>query len=74
MSNMSTISETPLTAEQIAENRANALAASHPESWVWDEAAVSFVPPVPWPTDGLPRIWDEATKSFILFPGFPIAN
>jgi len=59
------------TPEQIAECRANALAASHPASWVWDEAAVSFVPPIPWPTDGLPKLWDEATLSFVPFPDFP---
>jgi len=71
MVNISTIFETPPTPEQIAENRANALSANHPPSWVWDEAAVSFVPPVAWPTDGLPKLWDEASQSFIPFPGFP---
>jgi hypothetical protein len=60
-----------LTAEQIAENRTNALNAEHPASWVWDESVVSFVPPIPLPTDGKPYLWDEASKSFIPFPGFP---
>ena len=71
MSNISTISYTPPTPEQIAQARANALSASHPASWVWDEAAVSFVPPIPLPTDGLPKLWDEDSQSFIPFPGFP---
>jgi hypothetical protein len=63
--------QTEPTAEQIAEARAAALNAQHPESWVWDESAVSFVPPIPLPTDGKPYLWDEASKSFIPFPGFP---
>ena len=74
MSIIPEISNNPPTPEQIAEARANALAASHPASWVWNETAVSFVPPVAWPTDGLPKLWDEASQSFIPFPGFPIAN
>jgi len=68
---MTTSSYNPPTPEQIAEARANALAASHPASWVWNEDAVSFVPPIPLPTDGLPKLWDEASQSFIPFPGFP---
>ena len=72
--NMPNFLDTPPTPEQIAEARANALAASHPASWVWDETAVSFVPPVPWPTDGLPKLWDEAYQLFIPFPGFPITS
>jgi len=63
--------QTEPTAEQIAENRTAALNAEHPASWVWDESAVSFVPPIPLPTDGKPYLWDEATRSFIPFPGFP---
>lgn len=63
--------QTEPTAEQIAEARTAALNAQHPESWVWDESAVSFVPPIPLPTDGKPYLWDEASKSFIPFPGFP---
>ena len=74
MPDISEISNTPPTPEQIAEARANALAASHPASWVWNEAAASFVPPVAWPTDGLPKLWDEASQSFIPFPGFPISS
>lgn len=64
--------QTTPTPEQIAENRTSALNAEHPASWVWDENAVSFVPPVPLPTNGKPHLWDEASKSFIPFPGFPI--
>ena len=74
MSIIPEISNKPPTPEQIAEARANALAASHPASWVWNETAVSFVPPVAWPTDGLPKLWDEASQSFIPFPGFPISS
>jgi len=68
---MTTSSYNLPTPEQIAEARENALNASHPASWVWDEIAVSFVPPIPLPTDGLPKLWDEASQSFIPFPGFP---
>jgi hypothetical protein len=62
----------PLTPEQIAENRQNALNANHYPSWVWDEAAVSYVPPIPYPTDGNPCLWDEDTLSWTPFPDYPV--
>jgi hypothetical protein len=68
---MTTSSYNAPNPEQIAEARENALNASHPASWVWNEDAVSFVPPVPLPTDGLPKLWDEDSQSFVPFPGFP---
>jgi hypothetical protein len=36
------IDQTPPTPEQLAQARESALAAQHPDSWVWDEDAVSF--------------------------------
>jgi hypothetical protein len=47
---------TSLTSEQIAESRQNALDATHYPSWVWDEAAVSYIPSIPYPTDGNSRL------------------
>ena len=46
----------PPTPEQIAENRENAINATHYPSWVWNEAAVSYVLPIPYPTAGNPRL------------------
>ena len=33
-------------------------------SWTFDEAACIFVPPTPYPTDGNPYHWHEATLSW----------
>jgi hypothetical protein len=62
---------TPPTAEEIAEIRENAYNADHPATWIWNEAAVSWVAPVDPPNDGFPYIWDETTNSWIPFPGYP---
>ena len=63
--------QTEPTPEQIADHRTAQINAQHPASWVWDENAISFVPPIPLPTDGKPYLWDEESKSFVPFPGFP---
>lgn len=60
-----------ITPEQIAQAREAAYAANHPASWIWNEEAVSWVPPVPAPTDGFPYLWEETTASWIPFPGYP---
>ena len=59
------------TQEQIAEARENAFNAEHPESWTWDEVAVSYVAPVAVPSDGYPYLWDEATSTWVPFPDYP---
>jgi hypothetical protein len=64
---------TPPTPEQIAEARINALAATHPASWIWDETTTSWAAPTAPPADGLPYLWDETTQTWINFPDFPTA-
>jgi hypothetical protein len=61
----------PPTPEQIAEARENAVNASHPASWVWNEELVSWAAPVAPPADGFPYIWNEDTTSWIPFPDYP---
>tara|TARA_S200002703_G_scaffold15916_1_gene13531 strand:+ start:4153 stop:4614 length:462 start_codon:yes stop_codon:yes gene_type:complete len=34
-------------------------------SWVFNEDTCSFDPPVPFPTDGTPYLWDEDTTSWV---------
>lgn len=59
------------TAEEIAQARENAFNAERPASWVWNEAAVSYVAPVAIPSDGYPYLWDETTTNWVPFPDFP---
>jgi len=59
------------TAEQIAAKKVLAQNATHPTSWQWNEAAVSYIPPIAYPSDGFPYLWDEATTAWVAFPGFP---
>jgi hypothetical protein len=42
------------------------------ESWVFDEAACVFKPPVEYPTDGEKYQWDESTTSWIARPDAPV--
>jgi hypothetical protein len=62
---------TPPTAEEIAQARENAINADRPASWIWDEAATTYVAPVAPPTDGFPYLWDEVTTSWVPFPDYP---
>lgn len=59
------------TAEELAQARENAVNAARPASWVWDEEAVSYVAPIPIPTDGYPYLWNEAKSTWTPFPGYP---
>jgi len=60
------------TPEQIAEARENALNASRPASWVWNEELVSWVAPVAPPADGFPYIWEEGMVcGWVPFPDYP---
>ena len=61
----------PLTAEQLAELKSIGLNATHPESWIWNEEKLSYVAPIDPPTDGYPYLWDEETKAWVAFPGYP---
>ena len=45
---------------------------TRPESWVWSEEQVSWIAPVPVPLDGLPYVWDEEVKNWVLFPNWII--
>lgn len=38
-------------------------------SWVWNSTTWKWDPPVPYPTDGKVYYWDEATQSWIAYPG-----
>ena len=58
-------------AQALAQAREDAYNAIHPESWVWDESVMSWVPPIPVPIAGKPYIWDERTKSWEQVPGYP---
>jgi hypothetical protein len=64
------IKPTP-TAEEVAQARQNALNATHPASWVWNEETASYVAPVAVPTDGYPYLWDEAANNWTPFPNYP---
>jgi hypothetical protein len=37
-------------------------------SWVLDEETCRWIPPIAYPTDGLPYTWDEATISWAAIP------
>lgn len=48
------------------QNAAKAVWAEHGfVSWTFDEATCSFKPPTPYPQDGKPYQWDEATTSWV---------
>ena len=34
-------------------------------SWLLDEQTCQWDPPVPYPTDGKPYVWDETTKTWV---------
>ena len=56
-----------LTAEEIAASRTNAVNATHSASWVWNEPAIKYIPPIAYPSDGLPYLWDEDTTGWVAF-------
>ena len=55
------------TPEEIAANKVLAQNATHHASWQWNEAAVSYIPPIAYPSDGLPYLWDEMTTAWVAF-------
>ena len=54
---------------QEAANRENALNATHPASWVWNEEAVSFVAPSEPPDSNQPYMWDEGREAWVAYSG-----
>jgi len=59
--------EAEATAETIAANRTSLVNATHYASWVWNESAVTYLPPSNPPDDGNPYIWDEAREAWVAF-------
>tara|TARA_R100001086_G_scaffold246707_2_gene179389 strand:+ start:217 stop:417 length:201 start_codon:yes stop_codon:yes gene_type:complete len=55
------------TAEEIATARTNAVNATHYASWVWNESEIKYIPPIAYPSDGLPYLWDEDTAGWVAF-------
>ena len=58
-----------LTAEEIAAARTNAVNATHPASWVWNEDQVKYIPPIAYPDDGRPYLWDEENRAWAAYSG-----
>ena len=56
-------------AAQVAEIRANAFNATHHASWVWNEEAVSYLPPSDPPDRNQPYMWDEAREAWGAYSG-----
>jgi hypothetical protein len=57
--------------QELKEFRESQYNCSRPDSWVWDEEQVCWRAPNDPPQDGLPYIWDETEKKWVLFPGYP---
>jgi hypothetical protein len=58
----------PMTAQEVS-NKQTSIKVSWAEhgfaSWLFDETACAFVPPVPYPTDGKRYVWDEAQQNWV---------
>ena len=57
------------TAEEIAAARTLAVNATHPASWVWNESAVSYLPPSNPPDKNQSYMWDEDREEWIAYSG-----
>jgi hypothetical protein len=60
----------PMSAEEILEKQAKVKAVWAQEgfpSWVFDEPACRFVPPIPYPDDGGVYYWDEPTTAWVKY-------
>jgi len=57
------------TAEEIAANRTLAVNATHYASWVWNEEAVSYLPPSDPPDTNQPYMWDEDITAWVAYSG-----
>jgi len=56
------------TPEEIAVRRTLAVNATHYASWVWNEDAVSYLPPSN-PPDKTSHMWDEDTTTWVPYSG-----
>ena len=57
------------TAEEIAAARTNAVNATHPASWQWNEDKVSWVPPSNPPDKNQSYLWDEDRVAWVAYSG-----
>jgi len=57
------------TAEETAAYRVLARNATHPASWVWNESAVSYVPPSNPPDKNQSYMWDEGREAWVVYSG-----
>jgi hypothetical protein len=57
------------TTEELAQIRTNAVNAAHPASWVWNEGQVKYIPPIAYPDDGRPYLWDEENRAWAAYSG-----
>lgn len=56
------------THEEFDIRRSWAVNAEHYASWVWNEEAVSYLPPIN-PPDKTSHMWDEATTAWVPYSG-----
>jgi hypothetical protein len=67
----------PMTQEEKDEKITAAKARKIFASWIFEEASLMYLPPIPYPQDGNPYKWDEETVSWVLIappinsPGSP---
>ena len=57
------------TAEETAAYRVLARNATHPASWVWNEEAVSYLPPSNPPDKNQSYMWDEGREAWVVYSG-----
>ena len=57
------------TAEETAAYRVLARNATHPASWVWNESAVSYLPPSNPPDKNQSYMWDEGREAWVVYSG-----
>ena len=58
-----------LTAEELAAVRTNAVNATHYAPWVRNEDQVKYIPPIAYPDDGRPYLWDEENRAWAAYSG-----
>lgn len=61
----------PETPEQFKARRDAAFNGTVTKGWVWNEEAVSYVPPFPPPDNIYPYLWNEETLQWDPFPDYP---
>ena len=58
-----------LTSEDWAIVRTASMNTTHHASWIWNEDALTYLPPSNPPDDGNPYMWNEATKAWVAYSG-----